>query len=161
MRNSTASLRTLHNTKMPNIATILKAEISRVARKEVRAEIETLRKASAQHRSAIAALRRQVDSLEKELRRAHKGAARVRSSPDAAASTEQAPARRFSAARLAAHRGKLGLSAAAYGQLVGVSGQTIYHWEQGKARPRAAQLQALAGVRGMGKRDVQQHLSAA
>jgi hypothetical protein len=35
-----------HNSEMPNIASILKAEISRVARKEVRAEIETLKKAS-------------------------------------------------------------------------------------------------------------------
>ncbi|WP_369665110.1 hypothetical protein [Variovorax sp. V116] len=31
---------------MPNITNILKAEISRVARKEVRAEIETLKKAT-------------------------------------------------------------------------------------------------------------------
>ena len=31
------------NTAMPNIASILKAEISRVARKEVRTEIETLK----------------------------------------------------------------------------------------------------------------------
>ena len=146
---------------MPNIASILKAEISRVARKEVRTEIETLKKASTLHRSAIAALRRQVDSLEKELRRVSKGTERVRSAPASAPAAEQAPARRFSATRLAAHRSKLGLSAAAYGTLVGVSGQTIYHWEQGKARPRAAQLQTLAGVRAMGKRNVQEHLGAA
>ncbi|MCY1243406.1 hypothetical protein D9M72_564200 [compost metagenome] len=146
---------------MPNIASILKAEISRVARKEVRTEIETLKKASAQYRSAIAALRRQVDSLEKEFKRANKGTERARSAPGSTPATEQVPVRRFSATRLAAHRGKLGLSAAAYGSLVGVSGQTIYHWEQGKARPRAAQLQTLAGVRAMGKRDVQAHMNAA
>jgi transcriptional regulator with XRE-family HTH domain len=35
--------------------------------------------------------------------------------------------------------------------LVGVSGQSIYKWEQGEVRPRAAQLQALAAVRGIGK----------
>ncbi|WPG41617.1 helix-turn-helix transcriptional regulator [Variovorax sp. EBFNA2] len=146
---------------MPNIASILKAEISRVARKEVRTEIETLKKASTQYRSAIAALRRQVDSVEKELKRVSKGAGRTRSEPTPTQASEQAPARRFSATRLAAHRSKLGLSAAAYGSLIGVSGQTIYHWEQGKARPRAPQLQALAGVRAMGKREVQEHLSAA
>ena len=141
---------------MPNIASILKTEISRVARKEVRTEIETLKKASAQHRSSIAALRRQIASLEKELRRVSKGSARARSIPDATEPTEEGPARRFSAGRLAAHRGKLRLSAAAYGKLVGVSGQTIYHWEQGKARPRAAQLESLASVRSLGKRDVAQ-----
>ncbi|MGJ7608363.1 helix-turn-helix domain-containing protein [Variovorax sp. LT1R20] len=145
---------------MPNIASILKAEISRVARKEVRAEIDILKKASANHRASIAALRRQVSALEKELRRAAKGSARRAPADDADAAGESAPKRRFSAARLAAHRGKLGLSAASYGKLVGVSGQTIYHWEQGKARPRAAQLQRLAAVRDLGKQEVAERLGA-
>ena len=139
---------------MPNIASILKAEISRVARKEVRAEIDILKKASAQHRASIAALRRQVSALEKELRRATKGTARRAPADDADETGEAGPKRRFSATRLATHRGKLGLSAASYGKLVGVSGQTIYHWEQGKARPRAAQLQSLAAVRSLSKKDV-------
>ncbi|WGT62477.1 hypothetical protein QHG62_20835 [Variovorax paradoxus] len=42
---------------MPNVASILKAEISRVARKEVRAEIETLKKASVAHRASRIARR--------------------------------------------------------------------------------------------------------
>ena len=132
---------------MPNIASILKAEISRVARKEVRTEIEALRKSSVAHRASIAALRRQVEALEKALRKAVKSAAgrSAASGQDAAAHSNVK--RRFSASRLAAHRTKLGLSAAAYGKLVGVSGQTIYHWEQSKARPRAAQLESLASVR--------------
>jgi hypothetical protein len=37
--------------------------------------------------------------------------------------------------------------------LVGVSGQRIYKRQQGEVRPRAAQLQALAAVRGIGKRE--------
>jgi len=36
--------------------------------------------------------------------------------------------RRFSPARLAATRKKLGLSAADFGALIGVSGQSIYKW---------------------------------
>ena len=67
--------------------------------------------------------------------------------------------RRFSATRLAAHRTKLGLSAASYGQLVSVSGQTIYHWEQGKARPRAAQLENLAAIRNLGAREIAERLA--
>lgn len=149
----------LHNPRMPNIASILKAEISRVARKEVRTEIETLKKASVAHRASIAELRRQVSAVEKELRLAAKGVMRA----DEAARSEDEEAgtkRRFSATRLAAHRSKLGLSAASYGQLVGVSGQTIYHWEQGKARPRAAQLESLATVRTLGTREIAERLSA-
>jgi DNA-binding transcriptional regulator YiaG len=41
-----------------------------------------------------------------------------------------------------------------------VSGQTIYHWEQGKARPRAAQQESLAAVRGLGKHEVAERLGA-
>ncbi|SEF19380.1 Helix-turn-helix domain-containing protein [Variovorax sp. NFACC28] len=147
-----------HNPFMPNIASILKSEISRVARKEVRAEIETLKKASVAHRASIAELRRQVSALEKELRRVAKGATRsdtVKSLEDEEAGTK----RRFSATRLVAHRSKLELSAASYGQLVGVSGQTIYHWEQGKARPRATQLESLAAVRSLGAREIAERLS--
>lgn len=144
---------------MPNIASILKAEISRVARKEVRAEMEALRKASTAHRSSIAELRRQVSALEKALQRAAKGATRSAAATDSE-DDETNTKRRFSAARLAAHRSKLGLSAASYGQLVGVSGQTIYHWEQGKARPRSAQLESLASVRGLGAREIAERLAA-
>ncbi|RUR71098.1 XRE family transcriptional regulator [Variovorax guangxiensis] len=144
---------------MPNIASILKAEISRVARKEVRTEIETLKRASVGHRSSIAELRRQMSALEKELRRVAKGAARSVAAADTE-SDETSTKRRFSASRLASHRSKLGLSAANYGQLIGVSGQTIYHWEQGKARPRAAQLESLATVRSLSAREAAQRLSA-
>lgn len=144
---------------MPNIASILKAEISRVARKEVRAEIETLKKASVAHRASIAELRRQVSALEKGLRRAVKSSARSSMGSDSNAEAQTSTKRRFSPTRLAAHRTKLGLSAASYGRLVGVSGQTIYHWEQGRARPRAAQLESLASVRDLGARDVAERLS--
>ena len=146
---------------MPNIASILKAEISRVARKEVRAEIEILKKASASHRASIAALRRQVSALEKELRRASKGSARRASVDDSDDASESGPKRRFSPTRLATHRSRLGLSAASYGKLVGVSGQTIYHWEQGKARPRAAQLERLAAARDLSKHEVAAQLETA
>jgi DNA-binding transcriptional regulator YiaG len=145
---------------MPNIASILKAEISRVARKEVRAEIETLKKASVHHRGLIAALRRQVNALEKELRNVASSAGKRAVVSDVDEAAEAGPKRRFSPARLASHRSKLGLSAASYGKLVGVSGQTIYHWEQGKARPRAAQLERLASVREFGKQQAAERLQA-
>jgi DNA-binding transcriptional regulator YiaG len=140
---------------MPNIANALKAEIARIARKEIRAEADALKRSSAQHRRSIAALRKQVESLEKALRRASKTKT-ARSENDT--QTDSTPARRFSPARLAAHRAKLRLSAAEYGRLVGVSGQTIYKWEQGNARPRRSQLESIATVRGFGLRQAAAHL---
>jgi len=146
---------------MPNIASLLKAEITRVARKEVRAEITALKKASTQHRAAIAALRRQVDALEKELRRLGKRSAAPAATAASADTDASGPRRRFSAPRLAAHRSKLGLSAASYGKLVGIGGQTIYNWEQGKSRPNAVQVQQLAAVKALGRAALLERLDAA
>ena len=41
------------------------------------------------------------------------------------------------------------------------SGQSIYKWEQGKAKPRASQLPAIAAARKMGKKEVAAKLSQA
>lgn len=57
-------------------------------------------------------------------------------------------------------RKKLGISAADMGKLIGVSGQSVYHWETGKTKPRASQLQAIAAVRKMRKRAVAAKLAA-
>lgn len=141
---------------MANIASILKAEIARVARKEVRLEVEALKKSSTQHRSAIAQLKRQVADLEKELKAARRQVAMKSRESDAGATDKP---RRFSATRLAAHRRKLGLSAAAYGKLVGMSGATLYLWEQGKSRPNPEQVKKLAAVRALGRRAVQDRLA--
>lgn len=136
---------------MSDIQKVLREEISRLARKEVKSEIESLKKASSQQRSAIAGLRRQIEGLERQLKQLAKQATSGKPASNAqdAVEAQGEPSRRFSAKRLAAHRAKLGLSAAAYGKLVNVSGQTIYNWEQGAARPRPAQLQALVAVRGV------------
>jgi len=142
---------------MTNIASVLKSEISRIARKEVRAEIDSLKKASTQYRSAIAQLRRQVAELDKKLNQAGRLA---RASSRAVEHRQSEMPRRFSAGRLTAHRAKLGISAAAYGKLVGMSGATIYLWEQGKSRPNAEQLLRLVEARSLSKSTALQKISA-
>jgi DNA-binding XRE family transcriptional regulator len=141
---------------MPNIASILKEEILRLARKEVRAELESLKKASAQYRSEIAQLKRRVDQLEKQQARVSK---KILKKPETPAGEEGATRLRFSAKRFAVQRKKLGLSAQDMGLLLGVSGQTIYHWEAEKSRPRHAQLVAIAALRKVGKREVKARLA--
>ena len=54
---------------------------------------------------------------------------------------------------LKAQRRRLKLSAADFGKLLGVSGLTIYNWEQGTTRPRKHHLAALVAVREMGRRE--------
>lgn len=140
---------------MPNIAQVLKEEISRISRKQVRSDLEALRRGAAQQRSAIAALKRTVTALQRELAQVRRRAARASAAePEAGkAGDGEGVRRRFSPERLAAHRAKLELSAKDYARLVGVSALSIYHWESGKTRPRPAQLEALAQVRSLGKRE--------
>ncbi len=140
---------------MPNINALLKSEITRLARKEIRGEISVLRKASAGFRRDIAALKRQLADLQRLT------SALSRSSKRAHPATSDEPINaRFSAKALKAHRAKLGLSANDYGRLAGVSAQSIYNYEAGKASPRQSQIAALAGVRALGKREAMNRLSS-
>ena len=41
----------------------------------------------------------------------------------------------------------------------GVSALSVYKWESGKTRPRARQLEAIASLRKMGKREAQARLA--
>jgi len=136
---------------MPNIATVLKEEIRRLARKEAKSQVAALKKASAHQRKDIAALKRQVAAQERANAKLAKTVSNGHAAAPATSSTGTTP--RFSPTWLQAHRAKLGLSAADYARLVGVSGLTIYNWEKGQNKPRAAQLEKLAEVRGLGKRE--------
>lgn len=146
---------------MPNIASVLKDEIARIARKEVRREIASLKKATTTYRSEIAALKRRAQSLERALKRAMRGS-RAKGD-DARSSAEQAedgPALRFRPKGLASLRSRLGISANDAGKLLGVSGQSIYLWESGRARPSRSRLAEIAALRKLGKREVMARLEA-
>ncbi|MBE7416744.1 MAG: hypothetical protein HS128_03170 [Ideonella sp.] len=135
---------------MASTASLLKTEIARLARKVVRADTEALKRAVSKYRSEIAALKRRADALEQQLR--HTG--RVKASPNPPRSEDQASGFRFSPKGLASHRKRLGLSANDMGKLLGASGQSVYKWESGEARPRAANMPGIAAVRSLGRRDV-------
>ena len=122
---------------MPNIAVALREEIARLARKEIKSQTLALRRASAAHRRHIADLRRHLEGLERQLAHYQEQVPK-NTQPQAS----DAKAVRYSAKRFQSNRKRLGLSAADYGKLIGVSAQTVYHWESGKARPRKERMAA-------------------
>ncbi len=136
---------------MPNLAQTLKEEIARLARRELRRETKTVRKASAQHRRTLAELKRQVKKLQRQTALLEKQVCQCCSSVPTAIEPKKV---RFTAKGLRSERKRLDLSAADYAKLVGSDLKSIYRWESGKARPRQAQVLALAAVRGLGKREV-------
>src|SRR4249919_1199199 len=137
---------------MANLGAMLKEEITRLSRKEVRKLVEPVRKAAASHRSDIAALKRQVALLQRQLKSLGRVGAKTETPSTGAAPT------RFVAKGLPSLRNRLGLSQGDFGKLAGVSTQSIYNWEHGKSVPRKAQLAVLAGLRGLGKREAQERL---
>jgi DNA-binding transcriptional regulator YiaG len=143
---------------MSNVASVLKDEVARVARKEIRRETTSLKKSSTAHRSEIVALKRRVAELERQLRQLGRAG---RSAEPAAANEESASlGTRFSAKSMAAQRRRLGLSAAEIGLLIGASSQSIYNWEDGKARPRAQHLPAIFALRNLGRRQANEILES-
>ena len=141
---------------MPNIATALKSEIARVARKEVRGETQGLKKTIAPFRTEIAALKRRVLELERLVRKVGKVTKKITSiqAPDDDTS------HRFSAKGLLKHRQTLGLSAKDVGILIGASALSVYKWERGENRPRDKHIAAIAQLRTMGKKAAAAKLAA-
>ena len=141
---------------MPNVGQVLKSEISRLSKKEVRAHVGPVQSATRAHRKQLAALKKQVQQLERQiaaLRRA--SAAKV---PPAEGEVDTKL--RFSAKGLRSLRNRLGLSAEEFGLLIEVSGQTVYNWENGKTVPRPAQLPGIAALRTVGKKEARTRLDA-
>jgi DNA-binding transcriptional regulator YiaG len=140
---------------MPNIATVLKEEILRLARKEIRRQTNALRKASAQYRKDIAEMKRCISDLQRKVVPLEKQVLKGVSSQVPEVDAERV---RFTAKGLRSQRKRLELSAADCAMLVGVTGQTIYSWERETSRPRKSQLARIASLRRMGKREAHARL---
>jgi DNA-binding transcriptional regulator YiaG len=138
---------------MPNLASALKTEIGRVARKELRRETQSIQRAVAAYRHQIAEMKRRIQALERQHKRV------VKSIPARAPEVESTDTPlRFRADGFAQHRKRLGLSAREMGLLLDASPLSVYNWEAGQARPRAKHLVAIAAVRKMGKREASKRL---
>jgi DNA-binding transcriptional regulator YiaG len=140
---------------MSKIGSLLKEEMLRLARKEARVEVRIVKKASAQHRRDIAELKRRLRNLTLRLSQHERRACKEQGAAPAGAAQDMP---KFSAKRLRSHRRRLGLSAADYARLVGVTQLSIYNWERGVARPRQEWLQVLAALRELTKKEAQARL---
>lgn len=133
---------------MPNIASVIKDEITRLCKKELRSQLDPVRSASARYRSDIADLKRRLVALERQNQKLQK-----QIPAPAEASTDEDRRLRFVPKGLASLRKRLGITVEELAGLLSVSPQSIYNWQTGKSVPRRAQLEKLASIRGMGKRE--------
>ena len=139
---------------MTKLLIVLKDEIVRLARKEVRTEISNLRKAATQSRTDINALKRSVAAIEKQLTSVIKASPKRTVAP-----MDETTTIRFSSKGFANLRRRLDLSAAEMGFLLDASDQSIYKWERG-VRPRSNQMPKIATLRTMSKPQVSELLKS-
>lgn len=127
-----------------------------MARKELKPELQGMRKAITGHRSEIAALKRDVKALTSQLR-ATQRQVKATDAPKAKVIAETATPKKskqiqFDAQMLIDKRAALGITQKQMAQLLGASSLSVYKWETGHVHPRVAQLERIAEVLKLGKR---------
>lgn len=145
---------------MPTFADTLKAEIARIARKELKAELEALRKTNATQRSDIAALKRELKALHSRVSKAERVTSKTAAVVLPMVEPPTQPASRspvgglgnFNSAAFGEFRKHLGITQAEMGKLVEASSLSVWKWETGRAQPRAAALLRIQTAMKLGKR---------
>ena len=146
---------------MSDVMQVLKAEIARIAKREVKALGAPARKQAAQMRHAVAALKRSLDALQKQTALLAKSGP-LRAADALATAPDEGKRAWISSSGLRSLRKRLGLSQEKFGKLVGVSAQSVIRWEGkgGKLTLRKAVMQTITTVRGIGVREARECLEA-
>jgi len=144
---------------MAKMEAVLRAEINRLARKEIRAAVGPLARSVRGLKRAVTKLTRQVNSLAKVASKAVKARAAEKVTLEAApAELERA---RFSGGLIKKLRRRLGVTQAELAKLLKVSPSTVAFWEQGRNRPTEANKAPLVALRKLGRREVRRLLEDA
>ena len=131
---------------MSTIGDILRDEIRRLARKEMRKAYPDMPELS----KRISVLERSVDKLNKEIARISPGAGVAlprKRIEQLSASEETLEKARLSPRLINKCRKKLKLSMKDFARLAGVSSVTVYQWEKGKVKPSKRARAVLVGLR--------------
>lgn len=139
---------------MPNFASALKREISRLSTKAAREHVAAVHSTTSTLRKQVSALKKQLQTLKREVAALKRQSARTMP----VVVPEDESKARFTAKGLRSLRARLGLSAEEIGRLLDVGQQTIYNWEGEKSLPRRAQVPAIAALRKIGKREARARL---
>ena len=139
---------------MNTFSNAFRAEVVRIARKELKPELQGMRKVITIHRSEIAALKREVKSLTSQLataKRQTKAASSVPPSPEPKASKRAAQEEFvFAPEILTKMRNALDATQLQMATLLAVTPLSYSKWEKGLAQPRTKQVAKIEEVVRMG-----------
>jgi DNA-binding transcriptional regulator YiaG len=139
-------------------------EIRRLARKETKDDLLSLKAENVSLKKQLAALKKRLDDIERHGKKLRKTVAKV--APDAVPAEGEdenaGPRIRVTGKTVRTLRAKLGLTQAEFAALLGVTGQSVYQWERrdDRIRLRNATREAFAAIKGIGSREARRRLES-
>ncbi len=140
---------------MGKVEAIIKFEIVRLAKREMRKVTTPLRKDVWALKSAVSQLRKTVFNLERFIALQRK---EWEKRPPLKAAPEEIETSRLSPRLIRSLRRRLGLSQRDLARLTGVSPLAVYQWENGVFKPKKEKKGMLVALRKLGRRDVKKLL---
>ena len=144
---------------MPSIATLLREEISKIARKEVRDQVRALKQTVREQRDAIALLQKQIGSAKAKAATKSAAAKPAAKTRKPAGDGDRRKQLRIAPNTIKKHRKRLKLSQADLGEILNVSTNTVLRWEAGTSKPRRKHLPELDQLRTISMRELKKKLS--
>ncbi len=144
---------------MPSIATLLREEISKIARKEVQDQVRELKQTVREQRDAIARLEKQLGSTKAKATTKSAAAKPVAKARKPAGDGDRRKQLRIAPNTIKKHRKRLKLSQAELGEILNVSTNTVLRWEAGTSKPRRKHLPELDQLRTISMRELKKQLS--
>jgi DNA-binding transcriptional regulator YiaG len=141
---------------MAKIESIIKSEIQRLAKHEVRSVFLPLRRDVWEMKLKLSNLIKSFTVLDRFAREISKAKS---AEPKLEASPEEVKASRITPERIRSLRKKLGISQREVGVLVGATIGAVASWEKGKFKPKGEKKAALVALRKLRKRDVRKRLT--
>ncbi len=140
---------------MGKLEIIIKSEIQRLAKRQVRATFIPIRREVRAMRLKLSGLSKTFSTLDRLAKEQMEKAPK----PGLSATPEEAKAARLTPDRIRRLRNKLGVSMRELGILTGSSIGAVLSWEKGKFRPKGEKKAALAALRKLRKREVKSILT--
>jgi len=141
---------------MSKMESMIKSEIIRLTKREVRKIFVPLGKDVRLLKSTVSHLRKSVFALERFAAHQVKELGKARTPLEA--SNEEVKASRFSPRLIRSLRNRLGVSQRELAALVGVTVGAVHLWESGKFRPKDEKKKAIVGLRKLKRGDVKKLL---
>jgi DNA-binding transcriptional regulator YiaG len=142
---------------MGKVESTIKAEIMRLAKREVKGSFFPLRREVYSLRLKLSGLIKSFMAMERQAKEVLKEQAKKKM--ELQASPEEVKVSRLTPQRIRLMRNKIGISQKDLGTLLGVSIGAVGMWEKGKFAPSAKKKPALIALRKLGKREVRKLLA--